>query len=143
MKGFIKRLLREGLISEKVFTSIDKNEIGGLDFKGDDYLNASVYIEDNWIDLDGNRLPLRNMDVYRIDAPMNPDNIFKRVERQGYGTSMMEELIDYCKGNGIDYIGSKSLNDKSYGLFYKFEKLGKLAPFKDGLHKRTCLWKIN
>ncbi len=144
MKAYIKKLLREGLLGkEKVFTSISKNEIGGIDFKGDNYLKASVDIDDNWIDVNGNRLPLKNMEVYRIDAPINPNNVLKRLEGQGYGTSMMNELIDYCKSNGIEYIGSKSLNDKSYGLFYKFEKQGELTPFKEGLHKRTVLWKIN
>lgn len=144
MKGFIKRLLREGLLDEeKVFTSISKNDIGGIDFKGENYLKASVDIDDKWIDVHGNRLPIRHMEVYRIDAPVSPDNFLKRIEKQGYGTLMMKELIDYCKSNNIEYIGSKSLNDKSYGLFYKFEKQGDLTPVKEGLNKRTILWKIN
>jgi hypothetical protein len=86
--------------------------------------------------------PFKYLEIARIDAPRDEDSFMKRKERQGYGTIMFNELLDYCKNNNIDYIGSCTLNEKSRGLFEKFEKNGIIEPTENGLNRKTILWKI-
>lgn len=141
METKIRKIVRQ-IFNESIFNSVEKNSIGGIDFSGDNGLIAKVNVENNFIDAHGNIKPYKHMEVYRIDAPLNPEKIFGRIEKKGYGTEMLKELIQYCKKNKIPFIGSKSLNDKSFALFNKFERLNILSPKEQGLHKRTILWKI-
>jgi hypothetical protein len=86
--------------------------------------------------------PFKYLEIARIDAPRDEESFMKRKERQGYGTIMFNELLEYCKSNDIDYIGSCTLNEKSRGLFEKFENNGIIEPIENGLNRKTILWKI-
>lgn len=86
--------------------------------------------------------PFRYIEIARIDAPSQDDSFYKRIERKGYGTIMLNEIINYCKDNDIDYIGSCSLNEMSRGLFEKFENNNIISPVEYGFNKKTILWKI-
>lgn len=139
------KLWQSESINENIFKKIEKPSEDRLTFRGDELgLVAQVTIDNKYIvPRTEEILPYKNMEVYGISAPLDPNgNGLNRVERQGYGTKMLQELIDYCIKNGITHIGSMSLNDKSYGLFKKFEENRILEPIINRQDGRTILWKI-